>query len=117
MAHERQTKRSFSLVARQPRGGFQHLREFIVTRQFPCLRGDSTGNLGKLFVAGTRVLQDYELLFQLGGKLHDGRQYHDKRASLLAQADLPGYGLNDFGRTQKPMKVHEHQERGTFGGG
>jgi hypothetical protein len=60
------------------------------------------------------VLDHDELLFEFRRDLYDRRKNYHKRALLLAGRDLMGQSLDDFGRLQKPMKVHEHQECRTF---
>ena len=72
LAHQRQRKRPFGLVAGQSGGRIQHAVQFVTVGQFALFGGNAAGDFGQLLAAGQLVLDDHKVLFQFDRDLDHG---------------------------------------------
>ena len=78
--------------------------------QLAFFRGNAASNLLNLLPTGKLMLDDGEELLQFDWNRHHRRQDHDEGAVLLADRNLPGQGLDDFGALQEAVKVGQNQD-------
>jgi hypothetical protein len=75
--------------------------------------GYARRDLPKLLTPGKFMLDDDELLLDLGRQVHDRGQNDDERPGVLAARDLLLDGLKYFRGSEKPVEVLQ-DEQGSF---
>ena len=117
MADQREAEGILGLHPGEPGRGVEDGGQAVAHGQLAGLGRHAPGDRLELIAAGQVVLDDHEELLELDGNLDHRRQDDDEGPVLLARGDPRVQGLDDLGRSQEPVEVAEHQDRGALGRG
>ena len=114
MSNKGKTEGPFGFIASESASRVEHTLQLDTVGQLAFLSGDTAGDLFDLVAIGHLVFDADDELFQLSRDLYHRGQNHNERTIVFALHDLPGHGLDDLGRVEKPMEVDQHQQRRRF---
>src|SRR5262249_34429966 len=106
--YQGKTEGVLRFLARQTGCCVEQPVEFSAQWHFTIVSRDTVGDLLQLPAVGKRMLDDDEQFFQFRRNLDDWRQNQYECPVLFATGQLLDKSLDDFGRLEKPMEVHEH---------